>query len=40
MKAGVHDYLKNVENLQEYQKNRRDIIVGMVFEKIWFSKRL
>ena len=30
----MHDYLENVENLQEYQKNRRDIIVGMVLKKV------
>lgn len=40
LKAGVYDYLENVEDLQEYQKNRRDIIVGMVLEKIWFSKKV
>lgn len=41
LKAGVYDYLENVENLQEYQKkNRRNIIVGMVLKKVWFSKRL
>lgn len=40
LKEGVYDYLENVENLQEYQKNRRNIIVGMVLKKVWFSKRL
>ena len=41
MKAGVYDYLENVEDLQEYQKkNRRDIIVDMVLKKSMVLKKV